>query len=208
MLDGLDQASLNEIARMAWGSGSREGAAGGRGKIGVLVDANGKSRIIKYDTHLFSRSTADKNDRSQLDAANNLRRQLLSIANRNLNLEACEEILTVGDIPYYHASGVPDDVLEGSAIEILDWFDARNCTPQQTLKWAKLLSRQHADLLSDEDKAFEGGEYKVELKFYPASRHVVCTVDAARQRFRTGSYSDVVTENRTFTYSEKAGDKE
>ena len=94
MINALDQVTLNEIARMAWGSGSREGAAGGRGKIGLLVDTTtGKSRIIKYDTHLFSWSTADRNNQSQLSAADNLRHQLLTIAqNSGIRGEVLEEI--------------------------------------------------------------------------------------------------------------------
>ena len=82
-MDGIDRLALDEIARMAYGSGSSEGVKGGRGFMGLVADSeSGATRIVKYDTHALSRSTADKSDPAQLAAANALRRQLLDLADK------------------------------------------------------------------------------------------------------------------------------
>lgn len=75
----MDQISLYQIARMAYGS--REHESGGRGIMGVLKDpVTGKTRIVKYDTHFFAWSSANANDATQLKMANDLRKELLALA--------------------------------------------------------------------------------------------------------------------------------
>ena len=53
------RSTLQEIARMAYGSGLFEGTSGGKGRMGVLCDANGKARIIKFNTHVGERLFGD-----------------------------------------------------------------------------------------------------------------------------------------------------
>ncbi len=73
------QNQLNEIARMAYGSGTFfEGTSGGKGNIGLITGADGRQRVVKFNTHSRERGgvvTAD-----QIKSANALRAQLLSIA--------------------------------------------------------------------------------------------------------------------------------
>ena len=80
-LDSSDRLTLGEIARTAYGTSQQ--MAGGRGYMGIVTDQQtGQPRIVKYDTHYFSRSTANSRDARQLDAANALRKRLLSIAGK------------------------------------------------------------------------------------------------------------------------------
>ncbi|MCQ2394922.1 MAG: hypothetical protein MJ249_11610, partial [Kiritimatiellae bacterium] len=74
------QNQLNEIARMAYGSGTFfEGTSGGKGNIGLITGADGQPRVIKFNTHSYERGGAATAE--QIQSSNALRSQLLSIAN-------------------------------------------------------------------------------------------------------------------------------
>ena len=45
------RGNLQEIARMAYGSGRFEGRSGGAGRMGIWQTADGKCRVVKYNTH-------------------------------------------------------------------------------------------------------------------------------------------------------------
>jgi len=76
----MNRESLAEIARMAYGHRVTEGTGGGNGNIGVLVTANGTTRVIKFNTHRAERKAAGDPTDHQITSANNLRGQLLQIA--------------------------------------------------------------------------------------------------------------------------------
>ena len=95
----INATALQSIARMAYGSGMLEGTSGGKGNIGALMDGAGNLRVIKFNTHSRERggpATAD-----QIDASNNLRTQLLAIAdNRGIDgkkLTELKKLLGVGE---------------------------------------------------------------------------------------------------------------
>lgn len=69
---------MNEIARMAYGSGIFEGTSGGKGNIGLITGADGQARAIKFNTHFYERGGAATED--QIKSSNALRAQLLTIA--------------------------------------------------------------------------------------------------------------------------------
>lgn len=69
---------MNEIARMAYGSGIFEGTSGGKGNIGLITGADGQARAIKFNTHSYERGGAATED--QIKSSNALRAQLLTIA--------------------------------------------------------------------------------------------------------------------------------
>lgn len=97
----VNDHALYEIARMAYGSGSSEKTNGGRGFMGVIKDAQGRSRIIKYDTHRFQATSADEDDLSQRTAAQQLRNILVDIAkNKNVpshQIDRIREELGIND---------------------------------------------------------------------------------------------------------------
>ena len=72
------QSQLNEIARMAYGSGWFENTSGGKGNIGLITGADGQPRVIKFNTHYKERGKEMTEE--QLQSSNALRAQLLSIA--------------------------------------------------------------------------------------------------------------------------------
>lgn len=76
------RSTLQEIARMAYGSGLFEGTSGGKGRMGVLCDANGKARIIKFNTHVGERLFGDSLSENSLmlESSNRLRTMIKSIA--------------------------------------------------------------------------------------------------------------------------------
>ncbi|MCQ2367549.1 MAG: hypothetical protein MJ109_00845 [Kiritimatiellae bacterium] len=69
---------MNEIARMAYGSGIFEGTSGGKGNIGLITGADGQARAIKFNTHSYERGGVATED--QIKSSNALRAQLLTIA--------------------------------------------------------------------------------------------------------------------------------
>lgn len=95
----LDQPAwtLNEIARMAYGSSEK--ADGGRGNMGLIKDAQGRTRVIKYNTH-FGMSGKGRDIAAQLEAATLLRKTLLEIAGQKSrykdSLDEIREMLGVG----------------------------------------------------------------------------------------------------------------
>lgn len=79
-ISALGQASkelLGEISRMAYGSGLLEKTSGGKGNMGVLFDAQGKARVIKFDTHGRSEHQTPS---MQILSSNDLRLRILAIA--------------------------------------------------------------------------------------------------------------------------------
>ena len=79
MLNAVQQNSLDEIARYAYGSGFFEKTSGGRGHMGVLNGPDGP-RVIKFDTH-GSDSKASELVKAQMrNSCNELREQLLRLA--------------------------------------------------------------------------------------------------------------------------------
>lgn len=98
-----DRNTLDQIARMAWGSS--EGANGGRGNIGIIKDEYGRSRIIKTDTHLFGSKTANGDKADLVAASNELRTTLIKIAeNSNLESEKLNEIRGLLGMPEDNAT--------------------------------------------------------------------------------------------------------
>ena len=95
----INAAALQSIARMAYGSGVFERTHGGKGNIGALTDGDGNLRVIKFNTHAGERvgpATAD-----QIAASNNLRTQLLALADNYQisaeNLTKLKKLLAVGE---------------------------------------------------------------------------------------------------------------
>lgn len=89
------RSTLQEIARMAYGSGFFEGTSGGKGRMGVLCDANGKARIIKFNTHVGERLFGDSLSENSLmlESSNRLRTMIKSIADgAGLDAETLKEI--------------------------------------------------------------------------------------------------------------------
>lgn len=101
---------LKTIASMAYGS--REGDAGGAGRIGML---NG--RVVKFNTHLGERLFGAKADQRMYDSCNNLRRTLSEIARQSLGNTDDRLLREVNRL-----LGVADDgqVTKGSARSLLD----------------------------------------------------------------------------------------
>lgn len=84
----LDREALNAIARYAYGSGFfGEGEKGGRGNMGLLKGADGRLRVIKFNTH---RGEGGEVTRDQIKASNFLRDQLLTLAR---NFGKSEEVI-------------------------------------------------------------------------------------------------------------------
>lgn len=80
---GFDKLSVEqrklllEVARMSYGS--REGAAGGRGHIGLMKTKEGRTYILKFDTH-GEKPTDDAEKKAATDSSKNLRSTLMRIA--------------------------------------------------------------------------------------------------------------------------------
>ena len=76
------KGNLQEIARMAYGSGWFEGRSGGAGRMGIWQTDDGKCRVVKFNTKLSERlggaSMAD--DPRMLESSNRLRQELILIA--------------------------------------------------------------------------------------------------------------------------------
>lgn len=75
-LSETERNFLLEIARMSYGS--REGAAGGRGHIGQMMTQDGRTRIIKFDTH--GEKPDDDAERTARETSTDLRYTLMRIA--------------------------------------------------------------------------------------------------------------------------------
>lgn len=101
---------LKAIATMAYGS--KEGDAGGAGRIGML---NG--RVVKFNTHLGERLFGAKADQRMFDSCNTLRRTLSEIARQSLGGTDEKLLREVNRL-----LGVADDgqVAKGSARSLLD----------------------------------------------------------------------------------------
>ena len=87
-----DRMALVGIAQMAHGSGWFEGTRGGRGHMGLIKTADGRERVIKFDTH-----GGTSRDRAAAMSSDNLRRKLWDIANgagNNLSDAVRNEIRT------------------------------------------------------------------------------------------------------------------
>lgn len=79
-LNALTRSTLNEIARMAYGSGVFEKDSGGRGNMGILKDEDtGTYRIIKFNTHLFG-NKSDASLEEQKVACDTLRDIVIELA--------------------------------------------------------------------------------------------------------------------------------
>lgn len=79
-LDVAQKTVLQEAARVAYGSGMFEGRAGGKGRMGILRDADGKTRIVKFNTHLSERMSHSPVTEQMRESSNSLRTALLDIA--------------------------------------------------------------------------------------------------------------------------------
>lgn len=79
-LDVAQKTVLQEAARVAYGSGMFEGRAGGKGRMGILRDADGKTRIVKFNTHLSERMSLSPATEQMRESSNSLRTALLDIA--------------------------------------------------------------------------------------------------------------------------------
>ena len=130
-LKAIDTNTLNEIARMAWGSSEK--ANGGRGYMGVIKDEQGKLRVIKYDTHFFKSSSANTKDVKQLQAAQSLRDILVEIAGRKEGMteDALNEIKNKLGIEGDGVEEPPRDLLSrkvvASVVKMIDeniWANA------------------------------------------------------------------------------------
>ena len=71
---------LQEAARVAYGSGGRERTAGGKGNMGVLKDADGNLRIVKFSTHWKERTSRSPATAQMVESSNRLRTMLLGVA--------------------------------------------------------------------------------------------------------------------------------
>lgn len=83
------KSEMSTIARMAYGSGIFEGTSGGKGHIGMIVDLNGKGRVIKFNTHFSERGKDATID--QIKSSNALRTKILAIA-KTLNPEVVADV--------------------------------------------------------------------------------------------------------------------
>ena len=80
-LNATQKTFLQEAARVAYGSGGCfERRAGGKGRMGILTDGSGKTRIVKFNTHSSERSLHASATREMLESSNRLRAMLLGIA--------------------------------------------------------------------------------------------------------------------------------
>ena len=110
----LDQTAwtLNEIARMAYGSSEK--TEGGRGNMGLIKDAQGRTRVIKYNTH-FGTSGKGWDIAAQLEATTQLRKTLLEIAGQKSpckeTLDEIREMLGVGP-----DGAMPKDLLDRKVV--------------------------------------------------------------------------------------------
>ena len=77
-----NQEFLREIALNSYGYGSRSGEAGGRGNIGLVNDAAGNPRVVKFNTSVFTSTPkhGTKAYEKSLEASNQLRALLINIA--------------------------------------------------------------------------------------------------------------------------------
>ena len=77
------KGNLQEIARMAYGSGRSEKKSGGMGHMGLLVDEEGgTTRVVKFNTHRSEyRATHSPQDlQSMVESSNRLRAMLIDIS--------------------------------------------------------------------------------------------------------------------------------
>ena len=74
--------NLQEISRMAYGSGWFEGRSGGAGRMGIWKTADGQYRVIKFNTKIGDRLGGDSmaDDPRMLESCNRLRQELVLIA--------------------------------------------------------------------------------------------------------------------------------
>ena len=74
--------NLQEISRMAYGSGWFEGRSGGAGRMGIWKTADGQYRVIKFNTKIGDRLCGDSmaDDPRMLESCNRLRQELVLIA--------------------------------------------------------------------------------------------------------------------------------
>lgn len=74
------KVTLQEIARLAYGTGKKEGVLGGEGRMGLLVDDDGKARVIKFHTHWSERWTGPSASADMIASSDRLRQMLVGIA--------------------------------------------------------------------------------------------------------------------------------
>lgn len=107
---------LQEVARMAYGSGRNEGVQGGAGRMGMLLAPDGTARVIKFNTNWTARwfGTSVKNAPGMLECSNELRRTLVDVALRaGLGEEQMRAIRTRLGLPAQRPE-LPEGRQEGS----------------------------------------------------------------------------------------------